>query len=150
MSSGTEARMFADILRRLDDLESRGAITYDLGSYLPTYVGGTTAGVTTYGTQTGSYIRVGRTMFVLGQVQWTAATGTGEARISLPFAPSAVNSSGSVWNSNVTFANGSPQMLILGTSYFVMDSPLTNAGSTRSNIEAVGNIVFSLTYIVPP
>ncbi len=88
-------------------------------------------------------------LFVLGQVQWTAATGTGEARINLPFAPAAVNSTGSLWTSNVTFANSAPQMLVQGTSYFVMDSPLTNAASTRINIEAVGNIVFSLVFILP-
>lgn len=122
---------------------------YEEGAYTPTYVGGTTAGVTTYGTQSGSYVRTGRKIYITGQVQWTAATGTGEARISLPFTPAGVNFTGSLWASNVTFANGSLAVLILSTAYFVMDSPLTNAGPTRVNIEAAGNVVFSLTLILP-
>lgn len=148
MDSETAAALRA-LRQRVGRLETKPTPLSLQGAYLPTYVGGTTAGVTTYGTQTGSWLRDGRMLFVLGQVQWTAATGTGEARIGLPFAPAVVNSGGSLWTSNVTFASGAPQMLVQGTSYFVMDSPLTNAASTRINIEAVGNIVFSLVFILP-
>lgn len=55
-------------------------------SFTPTYFGLSTAGSTTYTTQTGSYIRLGNIVFFRAQVTWTAASGTGQAAIgNLPF-----------------------------------------------------------------
>src|SRR5262245_48178750 len=58
---------------------------YVVSTWTVTYVGGTTAGVTTYSLQDGKYIRIGSLVIFTGAVVWTAATGTGDARISLPF-----------------------------------------------------------------
>lgn len=122
------------------------------GSYTPTYLGSTTPGATTYSTQQGGYTRWGNLVFVTGTLVWTAATGTGNAQISLPFPAAAVanqNYSGSVRNTTVTFANSTPQMLLAsGGSVFLLQSPLTNAASANVAIEAAGNIVFSLLYFV--
>ena len=116
-------------------------------SYTPTYVGGTTPGTTTYTFQDGAYSRMGSLVLVRGQLAWSAATGTGEARISVPVAPSAGNFTGSLFLSGVTFAAGSPQMLLSpGLLYFTMASPATNAVPTTVQVEASANIIFSVAY----
>lgn len=58
------------------------------GTWTPTYLGRTTAGVTTYsGQPSGFWYRIGKLTFVHGYVAWSAATGTGQAAIGgLPFA----------------------------------------------------------------
>lgn len=133
----------------LSDLKTPDVLYRDSGTYTPTYIGGTTAGVTTYTAQLGAWRQFADELSVIGQVAWSAATGTGEARISLPFAPSGYNAPGSLWISNVTFANSTPLILAsAGNTYFTLDSPLTNNANTRVNVEAAGNIVFVLTYLV--
>lgn len=117
------------------------------GTYVPTYTGTTTAGVTTYTTQAGSYIRLGTLVLVWGQVVWTAATGTGNAQISLPSTPSVVSTLGNVRCSTVTFAAGAPEILTSG-AFFQLRSPTTNAATTPVAIEAAGDIIFSLAYIL--
>ena len=124
----------------------------NVGTYTPTYTGGTTPGTTTYSVQQGAWVRFGPCVLVTGTVVWTAATGTGDARISLPFTAGNVsnqNFSGSVRNVNVTFANSTPQALIqANTDYFILQSPATNAASTTVAVEAAGNIVFSVWYLI--
>src|SRR5262245_2960870 len=76
-------------LRQTETKEQPGAAGpstfYAAAAYTPTYLGETTPGATTYTTQEGSYIRVGNLVLARGRVTWTAATGTGNATISLPF-----------------------------------------------------------------
>ena len=61
---------------------------YSVGTWTPTIAGTSTAGVTTYSTQTGSYVKIGRLVFIQGYVLWTAATGTGTIAMGgLPYAP---------------------------------------------------------------
>ena len=145
-------RQFRKVRKRTSKLETKPWILYQESTYTPTYLGGTTAGVTTYTLQAGFWVRVGSLIFVKGVVIWTAATGTGNALVSLPFTASATANSyqsGSLRLTNVTFANSAPQMLINpSTGAFQMDSPLTNAAPTTVAIEAAGNIVFSATYFV--
>ena len=60
--------------------------TYTVGTWTPTIVGGSTAGTTTYTLQNGYYTKIGNMATVWGLVVCTAATGTGDVRISaLPF-----------------------------------------------------------------
>lgn len=148
-----------DLARRLEQTQvverpgASGQTTfYTSSTYTPTYTGGTTAGVTTYSVQQGAYTRIGNVIIVTGTVAWTAATGTGDARISLPFTSANVanqNFAGMLRLSGVTFAAGTPEVLILpNTQYFIMQSPATNAGPTTVAIEAAGTVVFTTTYFV--
>jgi len=125
---------------------------YDTGTYVPTYLGGTTPGVTTYTTQVGSWTRIGRAAIVQGAIVWTAATGTGNVNVSLPFTSANVTNqifSGSLWLSGVTFANNTPMMILNpNAALFLMSSPLTNAAPTQVAIEAAGTIIFTVTYFV--
>lgn len=142
-----ETRKIEDILRRLDHLEALSQVRYETGTYTPTYLGATTPGVTTYTTQDGFWCQLGNVVFFNGRVIWTAATGTGSAIISLPFASQ--NTTGmryavNVFVTNVTFANGGVQATIgPGAAIFTMASPATNAASTTLVVEAAGDVIFS-------
>ena len=139
-------REIADDLERLRKADVGGVAV----AYTPTYVGGTTAGATTYTLQQGSYVRLGPVVIATGAVIWTAATGTGNARISLPFpAVAVINFTGSVRVESVTFANSTPEVEFSNTQqFFVMRSPLTNAGGAVVQVEAAGNIIFTITYFI--
>lgn len=142
-------RKIADLERRLRQLEAVSRIWYDKGTYTPTYVGGTTAGTTTYAAngQVGHWTRIGRMVFFYGRVEWTAATGTGNAQISIPFTAvntTNLNAAVAVAINNVTFTQGAPTGLVAAnTAYFDIRSPITNAGSTVVQIEAAGIVNFS-------
>lgn len=137
-------RQLFEIVTRLERLEKPdvGGVTV---SYTPAYSGATTAGVTTHTTQTGNYIRLGNLLLVWGQVVWTAATGTGNAQISLPLAPSVASTLGNVRSQAVTFAAGAPEVLIVGTS-IQLRSPTTNAATTPVAVEAAGDLIFAIAY----
>lgn len=150
MSDAETHRHLDDLERRLAHLEAVSRLPYTSGTYQPTYLGGTTPGATTYSAQSGFYVKIQRFVLAWGVVIWTAATGTGDAHVSLPFVSNTTAGSyhsGSVRLVNVTFANHAPELFINpNTAYFQMDSPLTNAGPTTVAIEAAGNIVFSVAY----
>lgn len=146
-------RQLETLLQRLALLEQRldrtvvgERLGYSESSYVPTYTGATTAGATTYTAQDGAYIQVGNAVLFRGRVIWTAATGTGQAQISLPVTSVGVRGAVAIWTQNVTFANSAPQgRVVPGSSVFLMDSPLTNAASTNINVEAAGEVWFSGT-----
>lgn len=123
---------------------------HERNTYVPTYLGATTAGTTTYTTQDGWWDRLGPIIFFNGRVVWTAATGTGSAIVSLPVA--SANISGkryaiNVYPTNVTFVNGSIVATIApNVAFFAMNSPATNAAGTAIAVEAAGDIIFSGWY----
>jgi len=125
---------------------------YDFGTWVPTYVGGTTAGATTYVTQFGAWVRVGALVVATATLEWSAATGTGDARLSLPF--TAVNTTNKFYavpvrTNLVTFANSAPiGQLLNNTAYIVMTSPATNANSAVVAIEAAGLVIYTANYFV--
>lgn len=137
---------------RVADRAAAKSVPIMSGTYTPTYLGSATAGVTTYTTQQGAWVRKGKEITVTGTIVWSAATGTGNAQISLPFTSANVtnqNFSGSVRTVNVTFANGTPQILLqANNNFFILQSPLTNAASATVAMEAAGNIVFTITYFL--
>lgn len=133
-------------------LLARTSILYDKNTYTPTYLGGTTPGTTTYSVQAGFWVRIGKVVFFTATVVWTAATGTGDARISLPF--TAENNTNEAWSAyvrsiNVTFANGSVQgQITTNTNFVFFLSPATNAAGTNIAVEAAGNLVVTGFYFV--
>jgi hypothetical protein len=121
----------------------------NMGTYTPTYTGGTTAGTTTYSNQEGRWVRLGPVVYVWGRVNWSAATGTGNARISLPFTIAAglTRNPVTVFTNLVTFANTTLQGMMLGTvNYFELYSHNTNAAVAAVQIEAAGEIAFAAMY----
>lgn len=145
-----------DIVRRLNRLEAQASRREDriastpLASYAPTYLGASTAGVTTYSTQLGSYVTIGGVAYVWGALTWTNATGTGNANVSLPVAMSATPGFGiaiSLRLNGVTFAGGAFQAIIInGDDVFQIEGIATNAAPTVMAVEVAGSIIFTAVY----
>ena len=79
---------------------------YREGTFTPTIVGLTTAGVGTYIIQTGRYTKIGNKVFFDISLEWTNHTGSGDARIQgLPFlfASSSISAC-TVWHKNYTLS----------------------------------------------
>lgn len=58
----------------------------DSGTFVPTWFGSTTSGITTYNVQQGYYNRIGDTIFASAYLDIASATGTGSATLGgLPF-----------------------------------------------------------------
>lgn len=143
-------RQIRDILDRLERLEKPDQDGVAV-SYTPTY-DGATPGTTTYAAngQVGHYVRFGPLVFFYGRIQWTAATGTGDAHISIPVTAAAttnLNSTVAVAINNVTYTQDAPTGLVgASAAYFDIRSPITNAGATIVQVEAAGVINFSGFY----
>lgn len=152
MMTDESIRAMRRMRQRLGRTESTPRLLYLEGTYTPTYLGATTAGVTTYTVQAGFYTQIGRVVFFNGRVVWTAATGTGAAIVSLPFTsdPTTNMRYGVMLRVNgVTFANGSVEGNIQpNVAFFSMESPLTNAAPTAINVEAAGDVIFSGFFFV--
>ena len=70
---------------------------YEQGTWTPTVFGNTTAGTTTYVSQFGDYVKIGRSVTVRFKISYSAATGTGFLQIGgLPFTGASGESIGSV------------------------------------------------------
>lgn len=124
---------------------------YAQGSYTPTMIGGTTAGVTTYARQLGYYVRIGRQITVWIDLSWTAATGTGDAHFSLPFPTSSdiVVYPGALRLTGTTWTGTDPEVVInAATSYFRLQGVSSNAGPTISAVEGAGAITAVAIYLV--
>lgn len=140
------------LIGRVADRAAAKSVPIASDTYIPTYLGVTTPGVTTYTTQVGWYTRIERIIIAWGQVIWTAATGTGNAVVSLPFAATTDTNAafaGAVDLLGVTFTNSTPiaELVATGTG-FVMRSPLTNANGAVVAVEAAGRIIFTIVYAV--
>lgn len=120
-------------------------------TYTPEYYGGTTTGVTTYaaGGQTGAYTRIGSVVVCSFRVEWTGATGTGEARVTLPIAAtSATAQAAIVYPSSVAYGGD----YLIGqipasATYMNFRSPSTATASVL-NVEAAGVLLVTVAYLV--
>ncbi len=146
-----------ELIRRINALEvlmrrpTAEILTRDIGTYVPTYLGGTTPGVTTYTYQVGSWQRVGNWIQVVAALSWTAATGTGQALISLPFPSANITNFTqplAIYTIGVTFAASGVQVAISpNTSVCVLNSPTSNGGSSLIQVEAAGTIFVGGSYL---
>lgn len=118
-------------------------------SFTPTYFGRTTAGSTTYSTQSGSYTRVGPVVFFIARVTWTAATGTGQAAIGgLPFVASA-DSMCVFYYDAVSIGSGKQAVLFInhsGSSGGLYGCDAGGGASVGVSVEAAGEIRVSGFY----
>jgi len=116
------------------------ALITDSGTFVPTVVGTTVAGVTTYTTQQGYYTRIGDTIFAYGYISISAATGTGHALFGgLPFTirnAANYNPSGSLGYDALQLSGP-----IIGTAN------TTTAFSSAVNFPIAGAVQFSYTLI---
>lgn len=119
-------------------------------AFTPTYFGATTAGTTTYTTQTGSYMRLGGAVMFALQLTWTAVTGTGAGRIGGLPVSGGVNSPVSVYYTNLTHTAGRQLEGLINNSteiaLFACDPG--GGGATQPTIDAAGEIRCAGVYFV--
>jgi hypothetical protein len=129
---------------------------YEEGTFSPTVIGGTIAGVGVYGTAVGLYTKVGSLVTVQVYLDWTAHTGTGDMRFgNFPFTTSSSAGAltaaaiGYVQNIALTASN-----ILTGwagtsaTSIFAYQTPVGGGASTAVPIDTSGTIIFNITYRV--
>lgn len=94
------------------------------GTWTPVISGSSVAGVGTYVTEQGFYTRIGRIVYFELGITTSAHTGSGEARITLPFTANATQfHCGGGFLVNITFpagGNGVTCQAAVGSSYFTM------------------------------
>ena len=145
------------VQKLIRDLKANGlwaaiaAEFYEAAAYTPTYLGLTSAGVTTYITQEGFYVRVGAVVHTWVNLNWSAASGTGDAIISLPFTAGSLVAlyPGTIRYNSVTWTGSDPQIVVnAGTAYARMQGVSSNAAPTLTAVEAAGAIAAYVPYLV--
>jgi len=126
---------------------------YEEGTFTPTVVGTTIAGVGTYSVQDGKYTKTGNIVKTSFQITWSAHTGTGNIKFGgLPFT-SAENVVGSIRCRNVSIPTGHFAQIALVSStteilFETFDADGTDNAPAGKAIEAGGDIYLEITYEV--
>ena len=116
--------------------------------FTPVATGGTSSGTGTYTTQSGKYQKVGNLVFVKLVLIWSAHTGTGTLRISLPFT---VKNDGIPTAANITYLVGvtfDTNKILMpefenNKAYISFYEAATNTGATALDIEAAASLYLS-------
>ena len=123
---------------------------YEEGTFTPTIVGATTAGVGVYSDQSGFYTKVGNLVTVQIYLNWSAHTGTGSMKISgLPFSSAQLSGCTLGYVNGVTLTAG--YILNGFTSATQIDLQQTPAGggsSTSVPLDTSAAIVLTVSYRV--
>ena len=78
---------------------------YEEGTFTPIIYGASTTGSTTYVSQSGTYTKIGRVVYFMVDVDWSAQSGTGSLLMGgLPFTASSVNGQNSYSASNLALS----------------------------------------------
>ena len=135
---------------------------YETGTWTPTFTGSTGAGTVSYSAQYGSYVKIGKMVYLQGRIGISSKSGqTGMGGIgNLPFSPSALNngSAGTLgYLSNLTYGSGYSQVnlyipgnsgqttcnfTLSGTATGAIEVPVANFG----NIDMIFNITYQATF----
>lgn len=123
--------------------------TYTEGTYSPTILGSSTAGVTTYTAQIGRYVQINKRIFVYGVAIWSGQTGSGNLQSgALPFTventTNIANSLSTIWGNSGALASGASTVPVIrlaanstvlsaviytGSSGAISDKALVTSGS---------------------
>lgn len=128
---------------------------YEEGTFTPTIIGTTVAGVGTYNAQFGRYTKIGRLVSYQLYVDWSSHTGTGNMEIDgLPFTTEAtanVYSSASSRLQNIALtASNVLQFLVLNNSTRIRPGQYPVGGGTNTAVpmDTAGSFVVSGQYVV--
>lgn len=135
------------------DANGYASITGSSGNFTPAISGSSSAGVGTYTTQSGSYIRINKLITVAIQLVWTAHTGTGNITITgLPFAASGTGASTYTVSGDISEivlpANALTNIFFLPTASSTISVAVTRDTATHASVvmAAGGSISFVMTY----
>jgi len=120
-----------------------GGLVAGEGTFTPTVLGATTAGVTTYTKQAGVYQKIGSWVHFQLDVRWSAATGTGQLIVDgLPF-PIAASPAA---QSFPVFSQGAADLFAQGRTGTQIDF-FNNNAFTQFAITGTGNLRISGSYL---
>ena len=127
---------------------------YEEGTFTPTVIGTTLAGVGVYSTQAGRYIKVGNLVTLQVYLNWTAHTGTGNMLFgNFPFTTSSTGYSAAAigYASNIALTAGNILTAFASTSSTYVNAYQTPTGGgsvTDVPMDAAGQIIYTITYSV--
>ena len=129
---------------------------YEEGSWTPTITGSSTAGTGTYQQQVGRYTKIGNLVTVVGHLEWSAHTGTGNMRISnLPFTILSLSdyygSATFGYVANVTLTANSVMIGLgnnSGTLIGLYSYPVGGGSISAVSMDTAAQIIFSMSYQV--
>jgi hypothetical protein len=125
---------------------------YEEGTWTPTIQGGSSAGTTTYSSQQGFYIKIGKLVICTADLAASATTGTGQLQIGgLPFT-SLTNYQGAVpvMVEAYNWSGGSYMQLYMGSSRtYLVPYTMTDDGgwSSQNMTNEQQNFIFTVSYI---
>lgn len=122
----------------------------ETGTWNPTLIGGSVAGMTTYTTQNGYYEVLGDIVIARFVVTITAATGTGDARIGglpKPINASSIDFTGPMWINAVGWAwpAGTTSICSLGVAGNSFVTAICSASAVAGSALQMTNAACSLT-----
>lgn len=120
-------------------------------AYTPTISGGSTAGVGTYTKQVGRYVLNGKLCTVFFDLSWSAHTGSGQARISLPFAAAStgLNAFGSLILVSYSVTAGATEFnsyVGSGLNYLLLGEQIPGGAFNNLNLDAAASAAGTITY----
>lgn len=128
---------------------------YEEGTFTPTIVGTTSAGVGTYSEQVGRYTKIGNRVFYTINFEWSAHTGTGNMRISgLPFTATSATAAYhtmAFYHSNVAMTAGNTMqgwINVSGTQILMYQVPTGGGASALLPIDTAGTLRITGSYEV--
>jgi hypothetical protein len=126
---------------------------YEEGTWTPDATGSASAGVTVYGTRTGSYTKIGNQVTATLYMNITSMTGTGSLLIGgLPFTNSSASyTTGSLMVNTTPFPAGTTSpVLYLAPSriYFEVYCSGSNAGWSTLQTDSLCEFLGTVTYLV--
>lgn len=153
---GSDTRRFKDLYLSgsvyLGGTTSANALDdYEEGTWTPTLVGTTTPGTGTYSSQFGRYTKIGRVLYYELNIGCNSHTGTGNVRITMPFAgASGINgSAGSGYTGSIDFVSGTAHAAqVSGGSVNLGVFTYGDNISTANITDFVGTWVYSGFYVV--
>jgi len=130
---------------------------YEEGTWVPTIVGNTIAGVGVYVNQVGTYTKIGNQVTVWVNIEWSAHTGTGTQMYigGLPFSLRGLagyNASAALgYITNIALTAGNFPLILAGNSDSFArfyQSPTGGGAATAVPMDTAGQVGFSLSYQV--
>lgn len=127
--------------RTLDD--------YYEGAWTPVLVGATSAGTGTYSAQVGTFTKIGNVVHFDIYIVWTAHSGTGQMKITLPF-PSKVGVEYvvGVFPANLNFANQLAGAILSGDDDISLFTFSSGSARAALNMDTAATLSISGTYRV--
>lgn len=119
------------------------------GTWTPTVIGLTTAGVGTYTRQIGRWWRTGKRISVKVAIDWTAHTGTGAMAVKAPFTAAGTEEPLTILGENITYSGQLACRINGNTDNFLIASNTSGSGVGLNVVDSVGGFQISGQYELP-